>query len=117
MVLRFARRIIDIIELKLSTQRAMLGSVTANLAALTIGVSGTEIQVAATFFVDPTEDDRQEVECIATEIIANIHRIRLPLVNEHPVTRSSSPIIHKVRRVSPRSPTCAKVQNFESSKV
>lgn len=49
----------------------MLGEVTGNLAALTAGSDGRRIRLVAYFFDAPTEDEREGVECIATEVIAD----------------------------------------------
>jgi hypothetical protein len=59
------------LTLKLSVQRALVGAVTENLAALTAGLAGLEIRIIATFFTAPSENDREYVECAATEVIAD----------------------------------------------
>lgn len=59
------------LTLKLSVQRALVGAVTENLAALTAGLAGSEIRLIATFFTGPSDDDREYVECAATEVIAD----------------------------------------------
>lgn len=61
-------------SLMLSVQRAMLGEVTGNLAALTAGFDRTRIRLVAYFFVEPTEGDQESIECMASEVIADFHR-------------------------------------------
>jgi hypothetical protein len=57
-------------SLILSVQRAMLGEVTGNLAALTAGCDGRRVRLAAYFFVAPTEEDQECVQCMASGVIA-----------------------------------------------
>ena len=58
-------------SLKLFVQRAMLGEVTGNLACVTVGLEGTCVTLQAYFFEEPREDDRERVEVVATEVIAD----------------------------------------------
>src|SRR5438552_1011769 len=57
--------------LKVSVQRALLGRVTANVAAITAGLNGGCVTLRAFFFENPSERDKANMECAATEIIAD----------------------------------------------
>jgi hypothetical protein len=57
--------------LRLSVQRALLGEISANLAAVTAGLNGTEIRIVGTFFDTPSDQDQEQVERVATEVIAD----------------------------------------------
>lgn len=59
------------IRLRLSVQRALLGAVSSTLAAVTCGWSGNEIVLE--FLVDPdfSDDDRERMEVVASEVISD----------------------------------------------
>lgn len=52
-------------------QRALLGEVTANLAAVTAGFEGHSIRLVAYFFDQPTEEEIESFECVATEVVTD----------------------------------------------
>ncbi len=58
-------------DLKLSVHRALLGEVPGNLAALTVGSDGNSITLRGYFFEEPGEDDKESLECMASEVIAD----------------------------------------------
>ncbi len=57
--------------LKLSLQRALLGEITANMAAVTTSIQDYTISVVFQFFDPPLESEKESVSSIATDVIAN----------------------------------------------
>jgi hypothetical protein len=57
--------------LKWSVQRALVGNVTANLAAVHAKLENFQIQIFAYFFDEPNEDDSESIEVAASEVIAD----------------------------------------------
>jgi len=59
------------IRLRLSVQRALLGSVSSTLAAVTCGWNGNEVVLE--FLVDPhfSDDDRELMEVVASEVVSD----------------------------------------------
>ena len=58
-------------QLMLSVQRALIGEVTANLAAVTAGYDHHCIRLVAYFFDRPAEDEVERFERVAAEVIAD----------------------------------------------
>jgi hypothetical protein len=58
--------------LKWSLQRAMLGNITGNIAAVTAGIVEHCVTVRIFFFEQPSDEDRECGECIVTEIVADL---------------------------------------------
>ena len=58
-------------KLKLCVQRALLGQITANLAAVFAHFDEKRIVLSAYFFKEATEDDRENFEVTATEVVAD----------------------------------------------
>lgn len=69
-------------ELLLIAQVALLGEVPISLRGVTLGWSETEIRVRAVFHGELHEDDRESMECVASEIIASFprHTIEVEIV-------------------------------------
>jgi hypothetical protein len=63
---------IDIlVRLKLSVQRALLGNVSAEMAAVRARLNDAQIVLEVFFFGDTPDADRQTVEEVAAEVIAD----------------------------------------------
>ena len=61
----------DIVDLKLSAMRALLGNVTANLAGVAVHFEQRRIVLSAFFFAEPDEKDTNGVQYAATLVIAD----------------------------------------------
>jgi len=61
----------DILLLKLSVQRGMLGRVTGNLAAVCASLSERSIIVKMYFFNDMAEDEYDDLDSMGGEILAD----------------------------------------------
>lgn len=75
----------DTVELKLSLQRALLGEVTNKLFAVTAGLTDSCITVAAYYDGEPNDDDREQMEVVATEVVADFpeaNDIRVEVYNK-----------------------------------
>jgi len=59
------------IRLRLSVQRALLGAVSSTLAAVTCGWSGNKIVLEFLIDHDFSDDDRQRMEVVASEVISD----------------------------------------------
>jgi hypothetical protein len=57
--------------LKWSVQRALIGNVTANLAACYANLQNNRITISAYFFNEPTDDDREYIEDTAAYVIGD----------------------------------------------
>lgn len=55
----------------LAAQRALLGEIPPVLRAVTLGWSTNKVQVCAIFDGEASEDHRESMECVGTEIIAS----------------------------------------------
>ncbi len=64
-------------EVLLSLQAALLDEITPNIRGITCGWNDSLITIHSYFQGEISEDDRESMECIATEVIANFpeHRI------------------------------------------
>ncbi len=62
-------------ELLLSTQRALLGAITPNMKAITIGSDGTTIKLRVYFLTTPNEDELEILSDITGEICSDITEI------------------------------------------
>lgn len=74
----------DIVSLKLSLQRALLGEVTNKLFAVTAGRAGSCITIAAYYDGPPSDDDKEQMEAVATEVVADfpdVNDIRVEVYN------------------------------------
>jgi hypothetical protein len=60
-------------DILLSAQRAMLGAVTTNMQAITIGYKKMPVILRVYFKTQPTEDERELVKEITTEIVADFN--------------------------------------------
>jgi hypothetical protein len=60
-----------IVNLMLSVQCALVGEVTANMAALTCALRPNLIILRGYYFTAPTEDDRERLSVVGTEVIAD----------------------------------------------
>jgi len=58
-------------DLKLSVQRALIGEVTANMAAVTCALRQDLIVLRCYYFGTPTEDDKQRLSAVGAEVIAD----------------------------------------------
>jgi len=61
----------DIVTLKLSIQRAMLGEISERLVSLTCGLKDRHIQIRGYFSRKPTEEDIEQLQCVGAEVIAD----------------------------------------------
>ncbi len=61
----------DLLTLKLSVQRALLGEVTDRLVRVTCGLKDRHIQIRAHFSGRITEEDIERIQCVGTEVIAD----------------------------------------------
>jgi hypothetical protein len=59
------------ISLRLGAQRALLGNVPHSLRSASVEYRGTDIACCFVFDGDPTEDDKDLLNCAATEILAD----------------------------------------------
>src|SRR6185312_10729045 len=57
--------------LKASIQLAMVGEITANMAAITCGIEDCVIRVRCSCFDGPTDEDRERFSFMAGEVIAD----------------------------------------------
>jgi len=60
-----------IADLKLSIQRALIGEVTANMAAVTCALRQDRIVLRCYYFGTPTEEDKQRLSAVGSEVIAD----------------------------------------------
>jgi len=58
-------------NLRFSIQRALIGEVTANMAAVTCALRQHQIIVRCYYFGTPTEEDRLRLSAVACEVIAD----------------------------------------------
>ena len=58
-------------DLRLYVQRALLGNVTANLAGVSVEISGQSVSLDAYFFHEPAKVDMECTEDAAGELIAD----------------------------------------------
>jgi hypothetical protein len=77
----------DIVDLKLSAMRALLGNVTANLAGVAVHFEQRRIVLSAFFFAEPDKKDKHGVEDAATLVVADFQdrftiETRLWLISE-----------------------------------
>jgi len=68
---KFSEKEMDLITLKLSIQRAVLGKVSERLVSLTCGLNGRHIQIRGYFSPKPTEEDVEQLQCLGAEVIAD----------------------------------------------
>jgi hypothetical protein len=61
----------ELISLKLSIQRALLGEVTNRLVSVTCGLSERQIMIRAYVSGIVTEEDIERIQCVGTEVIAD----------------------------------------------
>jgi hypothetical protein len=59
------------VDLKLSVQRALIGEVTANMAAVTCALRQNLIVLRCYCFGAPTEDDKERLSEVGSEVIAD----------------------------------------------
>jgi hypothetical protein len=55
----------------LSIQRALLGEITPNLVSITCGITGNKIRIAAYFDGPVSLEDRERIQSIGGEVIAD----------------------------------------------
>jgi hypothetical protein len=60
-----------IIDLKFSIQRALIGEVTANMAAVTCALRQNLIVLRCCYFGTPTPADKERLSAVGTEVIAD----------------------------------------------
>ena len=72
----------DSVNLRLSTQRALVGNVSANLAGLYATKEGIRISITAYFFDVPSEEDLQLTEEIAAEVVGDYTDALLETTNK-----------------------------------
>src|SRR5262249_54125713 len=58
-------------KILLSVQRALLGSVTSNLRGVAIDWNNSEIRVVCYYHGPISDDDREEMSCVQTEVAAD----------------------------------------------
>lgn len=58
-------------DLRFSVQRALIGEITANMAAVTCALRQNLIVVRCYYFGTPTDEDRQRLSAVGAEIIAD----------------------------------------------
>src|SRR3569833_3025210 len=58
-------------HLRLSVQRALIGEVPANLAALSAKLHANTIKISAYYFTPPSEEDIESISEVSTEVIAD----------------------------------------------
>ncbi len=79
----FTQKTMTSIELRnkilLSLQVALLGEITPNIRGITCGWSSSLITIHWYFQGEISEDDRESMECVATEVLANFpeHKINI----------------------------------------
>lgn len=61
----------DLCLLKLSLQRALIGTITVNVRAVTAGIAKEEVTVSVYYYAPPSEEETEEFAVIATEVIAD----------------------------------------------
>ena len=74
-------------DLTLSIQRALIGEVTANMAAVTCALREHLVVVRCYYFGTPTEEDKERLSAIAGEVIADFdapYTIREECLPYHP---------------------------------
>lgn len=59
------------IRLRLSAQRALLGAVTPRLRSFSIDLSAGVIQTLAVFETEPNDGERDLIQAVVTEVIAD----------------------------------------------
>lgn len=80
---------INLKELKLSSQRALLGEITANMRAITIESKDDSLLLRVIFYENPSEDEKDSLGDITAEILADFNEINH--VNEEFIIDSDSP--------------------------
>lgn len=58
------------VELLLSMQKALLGEITPNIRGITCGCNESEIIIKCYFNNEISEEEKEAMECVATEVIA-----------------------------------------------
>jgi hypothetical protein len=58
-------------KILLSVQRALLGSVTSNLRGVAIDWNDSEIRIVCYYHGQISNDDREEMSCVHTEVVAD----------------------------------------------
>lgn len=76
-------------ELKLSTQRALLGAITANMRAITLQAKNDSLLLRVIFYKNPSDDEKDLLGDITAEILADFNEINH--VNEEFIIDSKSP--------------------------
>ena len=69
-------------DILLSAQRAMLGAVTPNMQAITIGYKKMPVILRVYFKTQPTEDECELVKEITTEIVADFNEKEITYIKE-----------------------------------
>jgi len=77
----------ELILLKLSIQRALLGEVTNRLVSLTCGLSERQIMIRAYISGVVTEEDIERIQSIGAEVVADF--------SEEYMIQESCPSVHK----------------------
>lgn len=65
----------DLTLIKLSTQKALLGSITENMRAISVGISEKTLLLRAYFFKKPSNIEIELLSTITTEILADFNEI------------------------------------------
>jgi hypothetical protein len=69
-------------DILLSAQRAMLGAITPNMQAITIGYKKMPVILRVYFNTQPSEDECELVKEITTEIIADFDEKEITFIKE-----------------------------------
>lgn len=67
------------IRVLLSLQTALLDEITPNIRGITCGWSNYLITINCYFDGEISEDDRESMECVATEVIANFSQHKISI--------------------------------------